>query len=145
LTWVVALILVGWSSAQNFDLVFNQYATEFRLGAWNTSEMGAVIKQFAQTYDSTDNAWIVPYPYWADTRLPGVWIGEPTHDFALWPEDFASTLDASGPKLFILKPEDTQDLDALEQLYPQGAASTFHSAVKDAGKDFIILFVPSSQ
>jgi len=145
LTWVVALALVGWSSAQNFDLVFNQYATEFRLGAWNTSEIGAVIKQFGQVYGSTDNAWIVPYPYWVDTRLPGIWIGEPTHDFALWPEDFTSTLDTSGPKLFILKPEDTDDLDALEGLYPQGVASTYRSAVTNAGKDFIILFVPSSQ
>lgn len=140
--WVVALVLVGLSSYQNFDLVFRQYDTEFRQGAWNTSEMGAVIKQFSQVYGSVEDAWIVPYPYWADTRLPGVLIGIPDRDFALWPHEFDSTLDITGAKLFILKPEDTQDVDALEQLYPQGVVSTFHSAVANAGKDFLTLFVP---
>lgn len=140
--WVVALVLVSLSSFQNFDLVFRQYDTEFRQGAWNTSEMGAVIKQFSQVYGSVEDAWIVPYPYWADTRLPGVWIGIPNKDFALWSHEFDSTLDVTGAKLFILKPEDTQDLDALIQLYPQGVVSTFHSAVANAGKDFLTLFVP---
>jgi hypothetical protein len=47
LMWIVALVLVVWSSAQNFKLVFDQYETQFRLAAWNTSEMGTVIRQFA--------------------------------------------------------------------------------------------------
>ena len=42
----LCLLLAGWSSCQNYDLVFNQYATQYTAGAWNSSEMGAVIKQF---------------------------------------------------------------------------------------------------
>jgi len=145
LMWVVAIFLVVWSANQNFDLVFNQYNTEFLQGSWNSSEMGAVIKQFAQVYGSTKNAWIVPYPYWVDTRLPGVWAGIPNRDFALWPQDFSTTLDVKGAKLFIVKPEDTDDTQKLEQLYPQGVPSTFHSATKMVGKDFLILFVPPAK
>ena len=142
LVWIVILGLAGWSSYNNYDLVFNQYATEFRLGAWNTSEIADVIRQFDQVYGTVDDAWIVPYPYWVDTRLEGDWLGLPTKDFALWPQDFNNTLNISAAKLFILKPEDDANLALLKQLYPQGVLSTFHSAVIDAGKDFLIFFVP---
>ena len=142
LTWVVVLTLAGTAAFQNFDLVFNQYATQYTGGAWNSSEMGTVIKQFGQTYGTTDSVWIVPYPYWVDTRLPGVWAGIPNRDFALWPQDFNGTLDVKGPKLIILNLADTVDVDALQQVYPQGVLSTYHSATKLEGKDFFIFFIP---
>jgi len=142
LTWVLVLILAGWSSYQNYDLVFNQFACQFSAGAWNSSEMGAVIKQFGQTYGSTDNAWIVPYPYWVDTRLPGVWAGIPNRDFALWPENFNTTQGVQGPKLFIVNTQDLAAEDTLKELYPQGAWSRFVSKTKLEGKDFMIFFVP---
>ncbi len=143
--WIVALGLVGASAYQNYDLVFRQFDLQYRQGAWNTSEMGAVIKQFGETYGSTDSVWIVPYPYWVDTRLPGVWAGIPNRDFALWPKDLATSLNVSGAKLFMLKPEDTADTQTLEQLYPQGVLSTFHSATQMEGKDFLIYFVPPAK
>jgi 4-amino-4-deoxy-L-arabinose transferase-like glycosyltransferase len=145
LAGVLALLLVAGSSFQNFDLVFNQYATEYTGGAWNSSEMGAVIKQFGLTYGTTDSVWIVPYPYWVDTRLPGVWAGIPNRDFAIWPDQFGGTLSVPAPKLFIVKTDDTADVAALQALYPQGVLSTFHSATKMEGKDFFIFFVPSSE
>ena len=48
--------------------------------------MGELIKQFRQTYGETDTVWIVPFPYWVDTRLPGIYAGIPTRDFALFPD-----------------------------------------------------------
>jgi hypothetical protein len=140
--WLVAAFLVVWSASQNYDLVFNQYNKEFTQGSWNTSEMGAVIKQFAQVYGSSENAWVVPYPYWVDTRLPGVWAGIPNRDFALWPQDFSKTQSIQGAKLFIIDTADGGAANDLEKLYPQGVISTFHSATKQPGKDFWILFVP---
>ena len=142
LNWVVILVLAGGASFQNFDLVFHQYATEYRAGSWNSSEMGTVIKQFGQTYGTTDSVWIVPYPYWVDTRLPGVWAGIPNRDFVLWPKDFKATLSVKGAKLIILNQADITDADALQRLYPQGVRSTFHSATKLDGKNFLIFFVP---
>ncbi|MGZ6347030.1 MAG: glycosyltransferase family 39 protein, partial [Anaerolineales bacterium] len=142
LVWIVTLGLAGWSSYNNYDLVFNQYATEFRLGAWNTSEIADVIHQFAQVNGAVDDAWVVPYPYWVDTRLVGDWLNLPDKDFALWPQDFQITQKVDAAKLFILKPEDTGNLGLLEHMYPQGILTTYHSAVVNAGKDFQILFVP---
>ena len=136
LTWVVVLFLAGSSIFQNYDLVFHQYADQYTASAWNSSEMGAVIKQFGQVYGTTDSVWIVAFPYW---------VGIPNRDFAIWPKDFGTTLDVKGTKLFMIKAEDTQDADTLKQMYPQGELSTYHSATHTEGKNFLILFVPANE
>ncbi|MCJ7434809.1 MAG: glycosyltransferase family 39 protein, partial [Anaerolineales bacterium] len=55
-------ILLFASAYQNYDLVFNQFDTQFKSGAWNTSEMGRLIKEFDRAYGRTDTVWIVPFP-----------------------------------------------------------------------------------
>jgi hypothetical protein len=65
--------------------------------------MGKVIKEFEQTYGTTDTVWVVPFPYWVDTRLPAVWAGIPNRDLAMWRDDLTSTLPLPEPKLFIVK------------------------------------------
>ena len=132
-------ILLFVSTYQNFDLVFNQFDTQFRAGAWNTSEMGKVIKEFDESYGETDTVWIVPFPYWVDTRLPGVWAGIPNRDFAMWTDNLATTLDAPYPKLFIFWPEDRDAEKTLTQLYPNGILNRYTSATP--GKDFMVFFV----
>jgi hypothetical protein len=141
-TWLLIIVLAGFSSYQNYDLVFNQFAKQYSAGTWNSSEMGSVIEYFGLSYGSTDNAWIVPYPYWVDTRLPGVWAGIPNRDFAVWPEDLTTTLSTSGPKLFIVNIQDIAAVDLLNALYPDGAWSKFVSKSGLEGKDFMIFFVP---
>jgi len=147
LAWGVGLILLTISAVQNYDLVFRQFAKQFDNGAWNSSEMGAVIKEFEITYGTTETAWIVPYPHWVDTRLPGVWAGIPNRDFAMWRENLPDTLELSGPKLFLVKanvsgsPENDQEtLDALTELYPQGRLKLHKSNVE--GHEFWIFLVP---
>ncbi|MBT3338388.1 MAG: hypothetical protein HN855_03700 [Anaerolineae bacterium] len=139
LGWAVTGILLIFSMGQNYDLVFDKYATQFKLGAWNSSEMGQIIQEFDGMYGRTDTVWIVPFPHWVDTRLPGVWAGIPNRDFALWPENFAESLTAEAPKLFMLKPEDTASLAELQRLYPQGIMTRFHADV--GGHDFLIFNV----
>ena len=147
LTWGVAGILFLISATQNYDLVFNQYSTSFRNGSWNSSDMGRVIDQFEQANGSAENVWIVPFPHWVDTRLPAVWAGIPNRDMAVQREDLPSTVEFSGPKLFMVKadlehPEanDQETLDALESLYPNGQLRMFDSDVP--GHDFWIYSVP---
>ena len=147
--WAYALIgvLLFASAAQNFDIVFHQFDEEYRLGSWNSSEMGAIIKEFGLIYGETDTVWVVPFPYWVDTRLPGVWAGIPNRDFAMWTQELPDTVKLNGPKLFIVKANtqdpssnDQKSLDLLNQLYPQGALSLHKSPVP--GHDFWIFFVP---
>jgi hypothetical protein len=101
--------------------------------------MGHAIKFFGDVYGSTDTAWIVPYEQWVDTRLPALWMGIPNRDFALWPSQFADTLELAGPKMFIFNLDDLDTKAALKLLYPNGSLSRYTSAT--AGKDFMIFFV----
>jgi hypothetical protein len=145
--WLVAMILIFLSAVQNYDLVFSQYADRYRNSSWNSREMGQVIQQFSLTYGS-ENAWVVPFPHWVDTRLPAFWAGMPERgDMAMWRDNLADTLALSGTKLFIVKanvnmPEanDQETLDALQEIYPQGLLSLYRSDVQ--GHDFWIYFVP---
>ncbi len=132
-------LLFAVSAFQNYDLVFNKFDANFKLGAWNTSEMGALISEFRDTYGETDTVWIVPFPHWVDTRLPGVWAGIPNRDFALWPENFTKTLIVTGPKMIIYRFDDLKTENALKQLYPNGVFTRYISSY--AGKDFMVLMI----
>jgi hypothetical protein len=143
----LAVILLYFSAMQNYSLVFNQYYTAFRQGSWNSSDMGKVVKEFEQVYGTTETVWIVPFPHWVDTRLPAVWAGIPNRDMAMWRENLASTVEFTGPKLFMVKANldqpdgnDQESLDVLESLYPNGEVRMFDSDVP--GHDFWIFTVP---
>jgi len=101
--------------------------------------MGEVISQFRDEHGQTDTVWIVPFPHWVDTRLPGVWAGVPNRDFALFPEFLADSLAYPSPKMFIFWNADVETEKILKQLYPNGALSRYTSSF--AGKDFYIFLV----
>jgi hypothetical protein len=145
--WGLVIVLMLWSGVQNYDLIFRQYYESYRNGSWNTSQMGAVIKGFEETYGTTETVWIVPFPHWVDTRLPGVWAGIPNRDFAQWRENLPETVQLPGPKLFLVKahqqlPEanDSETLDTLWELYPQGNLELYDADV--SGQDFWMFSVP---
>jgi hypothetical protein len=143
LTITLGLALVGASMAQNYNLVFNQYNNQFMAGAWNTAEMGQLIHDFAHSIGTEDSAYVIPYPYWVDTRLVGINAGYPTKDYALDPGQLSDTLQVKQAKLFILKDEDTKSLDALKKLYPNGTYSLYVSDLP--GKNFYEFLVPPVQ
>ena len=138
--WVMAGFLLLVSVSQNFDLVFNQYDQQYRMSSWNTSEMGEVIRSFAQLSNSPETAWVVGYPYWVDTRLVGMQAGQPDRDLAIKIEQLPETLGDQRPKLFLLKPEDEEALLALNELYPEGWVTEFVSKVPT--KEFLIFYAP---
>ncbi|MBK9924541.1 MAG: glycosyltransferase family 39 protein [Anaerolineales bacterium] len=148
LMYGIAGLLLFLSASQNYDLVFNQFYASFRQGSWNTSDMGKVIKEFEQTYGSTDTVWVVPFPHWVDTRLPAVWAGIPNRDMAMWTDNLQGTVELKGPKMFIVKANledlstnDQVSLDKLKSLYPNGQLRLFDSDV--SGHDFWIFTVPN--
>lgn len=143
LAWALAGILFLWSCVLNYDLVFNQYERQYALSVWNTSELGRVIHGFTESIGSIDTAWVVPYPYWVDTRLVGVNAGYSIRDLALWPDGFQGTLADPRAKLFLLHPDDTANLEMLRQLYPDGNVQPYTSSIE--GKNFVIFFVPPQE
>lgn len=136
---IVAVMLLL-SARQNFDLVFNKYDNQFMAGAWNTSEIGQVIRSFAGSVGSFDSAYVVPYPHWVDTRLVGINAGVPLRDYALWPDQLSLTLNEPRAKLFIVHPEDDPTVELLWDLYPQGILNRYDARID--GKDFLVFFVP---
>ncbi len=136
--WISVIILVLLSAGQNYDLVFNQYFKAYQASSWNTSEMGQVIRDFANFTGTSDSAWVVAYPYWVDTRLVGMNADVTTRDFAIWPDQFQSTLGETRPKLFLVNLEDQTAVQALRELYPQGYIYRYPSRV---GKDFLVYLV----
>jgi hypothetical protein len=141
LTWVLGFFLIAWASLQNYDLVFNQYRKQYDLSAWNTTEMGAVVRSFAELNGSPDTAWLVGYPYWADSRLVMINAGYPFMDNAIWPQNFQDTVNDPRAKLFLINVNDVDDKNALQALYPNGWLTEFQS--KYETKNFLLFFVPA--
>lgn len=135
----LAMLLV--STFSNYDLVFNQFNQSYRLSSWNTSEIAKVMGDFRDRYGlkTLENAWVVPYPYWVDTRLPGAWLGVGNSDVAMWPDQLHTTLELPAPKLFIYNKEDVETEKILRELYPNGKLTRYTSAVPD--KDFFVFLV----
>jgi hypothetical protein len=133
-----ALLVV--SMTQNYDLVFRQYDKNYINNSLNTSQIGKVIRDFADLYGDPNSAYVVGYPYWVDTRLVGMNAGYPTKDYAIWGDQFPETVDNKRAKLFILNPEDTRDLDALRNLYPDYYETEYKGWVPS--KNFIVFLVP---
>ena len=138
--WAMALILFAASAWINYDLVFNKYFQQYRLSAWNTSEMGRVIHDFSQTVGSPDSAWVMGYPHWADTRLVAINAGYPFINYALFADQLESTLANKNAKLFIVNPADKVSIDTLDRFYPQGWFQEYVSDVPT--KNFLLFFVP---
>lgn len=139
---LIGLVLMG-SILQNHNLIFVQYKNQFDGGAWNTSQMGEVIRGFAASTGTFDTAYVVPVAYWVDTRLVGINAGMPAKDYALWPESFGETLQETRAKLFLLKGDDNQDLDILLEYYPDAAVYLYDQELD--GKDFYIVYVPPTR
>jgi len=137
--WTTVLGLIVIAMVSNFQLVFKDYHQQYSNKAWNTSEIGKVIGGFIESGEAADNAFVVPYPHWVDTRLVGINAGLPTRDFALWPDQFSIIQNKLGKKLFILKPEDNASLELLMDTFPNNKQEVYIS--KRAGGNFIIMLV----
>lgn len=132
-------VLFAASAFSNYNLVFNKFHAQYAGGIWNTSELGGVMSDFRDQYGQMDTVWIVPYPHWVDTRLPGVWAGVPNRDFAMWQDRLGESLDLPAPKLFMFWHADLETERILKELYPNGKLRRYTSAF--AGKDFYIFLV----
>lgn len=142
--WPAALaggLLLSALAGLNASLLFGEYRGQYDQAVWNNSELGGVIANYAGSFGSLESAWVVAYPHWVDTRLVALGAGNPGHDYGIWPDQLSATLETPAPKLFLLKPEDEEGLNALQSLYPHGLLSYYQSRV--SGKDFLSFFVPT--
>lgn len=137
----LALLLLLISSAQNFDLVFNQYQSVYAASAWNTSEMGEVIRDFGTSTGTPETAWVVAFPHWVDTRLVGMNAGYPLKDYAIWIDRIEETVSDPRAKLFLVKPDDEEAIQTLMAKYPLGLLQLYSS--QTTNHDFYMFLVPA--
>ena len=140
LAWGLAAGLITLSILQEYDLVFNKYYQQYRISAWNSSEMGQAARNFTGLSGRPDAVWVVGYPHWVDTRLVALNAGFPGKDFQIFPELLESTLSDDGSKMFILNPQDATSQEKLKQLYPSGWFQEIQSKVES--KNFMLFLVP---
>ena len=139
---VLAFLLI-WSAANNYDLVFNQYATIYRNASWNTSEIGEVAKLFIETEGSPETTYVVGYPYWVDSRLVAINSGYAGWDYAIFADQIPETVNDPRAKIFFLNINDLEGINLLEGTFPEGILHRYESAVEN--KDFMVFTVPPSQ
>ena len=72
--------------------------------------------------------------------MVGINAGQATRDYAIWPEEIEYTLSVPSPKLFLLKLNDEQAIEVLEELYPEGTVSLYTAA--EPSRSFFIYYVP---
>ncbi len=135
---IASVLMLGPIVVNNHNLVFKQYATQYRNSAWNASEMAEVISRF---YSSGREglSYLISYPYWVDSRAVAISMGRPEQNLSLPYSEIANTLNVTIPKLFILNPMDKDSIAELQAAYPEGVISTYQSTNPD--KNFILFIV----
>jgi hypothetical protein len=139
---VVVGLLIFISARINYNLVFREYDDLFRRSAWNTSEAGQVIRGFARSVGSYENAYVVAFPHWMDTRLVAMNAGRPAKDYAIQADQFPTLERTSGNLLLLLHPDDSEGLTGLQTQFPEGQLFEWSNPLP--GKNFKIFFVPTS-
>jgi hypothetical protein len=138
---ILAGAMVLASGRQNYDLVFNQYGTQYINATWNSMQMGKIARDFIGSVGSPDTVYVVAKAHWVDTRLVAMNAGYITRDYQIWPEDLNNTLAEQRTKLFFVKADDEVGMNALRTTYPNGTR-TLHRAAAP-GRDFYTYLVPA--
>jgi hypothetical protein len=124
----------------NSNRVMQQYAEHVNRGLWNTSEVGAAARGFAESVGSFEEVYVVGFPHWLDSRLVALNAGLPGEDFGIYPDQIVNLPDTDQPRLFLLHSQDEVSLDILRQLYPNGTLEPGNSRVE--GREFVLFWIP---
>lgn len=139
--WMLAAAILLYAAQLNYRWYFSTYAEQFRQTAWNSSEMGQVVRGFATSIGDAQHAYHVAYPYWVDTRNIGINMGDVTWNNAILDiERVQAHVQDPAPKLYLLHPKDEKSIARLKELFPRGQLREFKSATLE--KDFLVFFVP---
>ena len=136
-----ALILAIAVTAINYQRYFSDYWKQYQRYALNTTEIASAIQGFIESGGAPDNAWIVAWPYWIDTRGAGIELGDPTwNNVILDPGELDTHADQPRPRFYVLHWQDWKTLEHLKTLFPRGWSSLYASENRHG--DFVLYYVP---
>jgi len=138
----------------NYRRYFVDYWNQYQRNALNTTEIASAIAGFIESGGDPDNAWIIAWPYWIDTRGVGIELGDPPWNNVILKteelDEHARSLapgtgdgdnaGAGQPRFYVLHPADSMTLQRLRTLFPAGWSSSFISAHPD--RSFVLFYVP---
>jgi len=134
------LLIVAARSTYEWYVV--KYDQQYRMSAWNSTEMGQVVRGFADSVGDMAHAYHVAYPYWVDTRNIAINAGDITWRNAILNiEQVRAHVNDPTPKLYLLYIDDQKSLSFLQSLFPEGRVTRYQSATPT--KDFLVFFVPA--
>lgn len=157
------IIVIG-AYANNHYVYFNPHREAYINASLPHSEAGAILKGFALSGGGYGNAFVLAYPYWWDYRIVGLEAGlldwpngvkDPDGDNnprlpadtlpALLLENYWRTdayrFDPDRGLLFFVNLADTDQLDRLQDMFPQGWVAVHRSY--QPNEDFILFNVPA--
>jgi hypothetical protein len=152
-SWLLVLGALGLAvgvTAINYRRYFVDYWKQYQNNALNTTEIASAVCGFVETGGDPANAWLIAWPYWIDTRGVGIELGDPPwNNVILTPQELDAhaepqpegpALKDRRPRFYVLHPEDSQSLEQLRSLFPDGWSSLYIS--KQPGRSFVLYFVP---
>lgn len=139
----VSLILL-FSAHHAYTWYFGTYDEQYRKSALNTTEMAEALLGFVHTFGDMQHVYHKAYPYWADTRIIAINMGDITwRNAVVNTQQMEAQLDDPAAKMYLVNPRDSEALVWLSQHYSQGYARTIRSRIP--GKDFVLYFVPARE
>lgn len=142
-TIVVIVVLIALIGRANYLRYFVDFEAHYRLSSWNSSEVAAVIRGFAESVGDAERAWIVSYPHWVDTRNVAINMRRIGWNNVLLDADAARAhANDLANKLYILHLGDQANLTRLREIFPNGQERVFRA--RTPGRDFIVFYVPST-
>lgn len=123
--WSVLPVLLALALVRiNTHRIFVTYADSYCRNVLNASDAANLINSFFRLGGPTGNAFYVGYPYWFDSRLIGMWLGDLDWPHTVQHDELPRVLEdhrqRPGPKLYLVHPNDRPSLSALVRTYPRG-------------------------
>jgi hypothetical protein len=139
----VGLILLA-TTFMNYRRYFVQYDMVYRDESWNSTEVAATVRAFADSVGDLEHVWILLYPHWVDTRNVAINLGEMAWQDHTLPDAEAATAHVGdgAPKLYLFHPSDRDNLTRLQEIFPNGQLRTFRA--RTPNHDFVLWYVPGT-
>ena len=138
---LIALSLIVVNAYRQFDV----YALQYCQRVHNESDAAAAIKAAIADGVPPENALVVAYEYWYDTRLVGMWLGDLDWRGGIWWQQLPEKLPAQAadprPRVYIVNPGDQQSLAAIRRIYPTAVERRQKASRCDTG-EFVVVRVP---
>jgi hypothetical protein len=130
-------------AAINFDQYFRVYARQHTQSSQHSREVARAVNGFLALGGRREDAYILPWANWFDTRLVAIQAGDIRWNPLLSNADLAPRADGvPRPRLYVVHPDDRQALALLLRWYP---AATLHVHVLPDGDGqpfYVTIFVP---